>query len=417
MFRAACTIVSLNYLHYARTLCNSFLRFHPDCKFYILLVDRLPQTVALGDENFELVLVEDLDIADFESVAFKYDILELNTNVKATFLKSLLARGVEQLIYFDPDIRLFQKADEIYDLLDKYSIVLTPHCTSPTPVQDRELEQSFLSLGVFNLGFIAVSSSPETDAFLNWWSQRCLSMGFCEARTGLFVDQKWANLIPCLFDNVHILKHNGCNVAYWNLFERKISTSDDGDLIVNGTDPLIFFHFSGADAQASEAVSKKAARHLTLASRPDLQSIFDLYKRELLENQRLGIERAKYAFGEFSNGIQISTLARRVYATRSHNAKPGDHPFDSKGPFYHFAVKNRLIGQADSSQKYDSRHYAKSDRRLKILHATFKALLYFLGNDRYTLLLKYLSYFSVLRNQDVLFSRESPAFVQDRIES
>jgi hypothetical protein len=403
MVRAACTIVSLNYLAYAKTLCDSFLHFHPDCKFYVLLVDRLPTQFNLSSERFELIPVEDLAIPDFESVAFKYDILELNTNVKPAFLKYLLARGIEQLIYFDPDIRLFQGVELIFDLLHEHSILLTPHCVSPTPDEDRELEQSFLSLGVFNLGFVAVNSSAESLAFLDWWSERCLSLGFCEARTGLFVDQKWANLVPCLFDHVYILKHKGFNVAYWNLFERKISASESGKFFVNGNDPLVFFHFSGVDWEASDIVSRKAAAHVTLTCRPDLKPLIDLYKGELLANQQPGTGNAKYSFGEFSNGVQISTLARRVYASIQQREHVEGNPFDSSGPFYQFARKHRLIGQSDSSQKYDSRHYPKSDRRLRFIHGTFKALLRLLGNDRYSLLLKYLSHFSVLRNQDVLF--------------
>src|SRR4051812_2497856 len=107
MTRAGCTIASLNYLPYARTCCDSYLRFHPDDKFYILLVDRVPPDFELRGERFEIVPVEDLGIENFESIAFKYDILELNTNVKATFLKNLLGRSISKLIYFDPDIRLF----------------------------------------------------------------------------------------------------------------------------------------------------------------------------------------------------------------------------------------------------------------------------------------------------------------------
>src|SRR6266536_1239552 len=131
MIRAACTIVSANYLAYARTLCDSFLQFHPEHKFYVLLVDRLPDGVDARKENFELLLVEELGIPNFLSVAFQYDILELNTNVKPTFLKTLLDRGVDQLIYFDPDILICGKVDPIFELLNSHGIVLTPHCMRP----------------------------------------------------------------------------------------------------------------------------------------------------------------------------------------------------------------------------------------------------------------------------------------------
>jgi hypothetical protein len=176
MTRAACTIVSSNYLPYARTLCDSFLAFHPNDDFYVLLVDRLPENLDLSKERFKLVLVEELEIPNFNSVAFKYGIVELNTNVKPTFLKRLLSLSVDQLIYFDPDIFICSAVDPIYETLTKFGIVLTPHCTSPNE-EDPYAEVMLLVNGVFNLGFIAVSRTEEAERFLTWWEHRCLTYG------------------------------------------------------------------------------------------------------------------------------------------------------------------------------------------------------------------------------------------------
>ena len=168
MIRAACTIVSLNYLPYARTLCDSFLSFHPNDKFYVLLVDKLPTGTELSGEKFQTILVEDLGIPDFDSIAFKFGILELNTNVKPTFLKRLFSLGAQQVIYFDPDILVCAALDPVYKALNESAIVLTPHCTAPNEGSPHG-EVLLLIAGVFNLGFIALSSSQESDRFLDWW--------------------------------------------------------------------------------------------------------------------------------------------------------------------------------------------------------------------------------------------------------
>lgn len=405
MTRAACTIVSLNYLPYARVLCESFVRFHPDCKFYVLLVDRLPLDFVVSGEQFDLVLVEDLRIPDFESVAFKYDILELNTNVKPTFLKSLLALGIDQLIYLDPDICVYNDVGFIFELVETFPIVLTPHCTSPTPESDRNLEQAFLLLGVFNLGFLAVSADAEAVDFLSWWEQRCLSSGFAEQSTGLFVDQKWANLVPCLFSNVHILKHCGCNVAYWNLFERQISSSDTG-YIVNGTQPLVFFHFSGIDTRQSEKISTRGSSRSTLAERPDLTALFENYKQSLRTHRLPDSVTADYAFGAFSNGMFIPRLARRIYASVLENRNSASDPFNSEGDFYKFAQKAHLLHSLSKDNRSKESSYNKSDFRFKVLHRIFRVFLRVLGIERYIALLGYFSYLSVLRNQIILFEAE-----------
>src|ERR1700753_1322760 len=131
MKRAACTIISLNYLAYARTLCDSYLAFHPADQFFVLLVDRVPEDFEPSREPFQLMLVEDLGIANFSSVAFKFGLVELNTNVKPTFMKRLLNQGFDRLVFFDPDILICAPVDPIYEALNTSSIVLTPHCNSP----------------------------------------------------------------------------------------------------------------------------------------------------------------------------------------------------------------------------------------------------------------------------------------------
>ncbi len=61
------------------------------------------------------------------STAFKYDILELNTNVKPSFLRYLLNSGIEELVYLDPDIFVYKELTPIFDALSHSAIVLTPH--------------------------------------------------------------------------------------------------------------------------------------------------------------------------------------------------------------------------------------------------------------------------------------------------
>jgi len=399
MNRAGCTIISLNYLAYARTLCESFLRFHPDSKFYVLVVDRVPLDVDLTAEKFDIVLVEDLGIPDFSSVAFKYDILELNTNVKPTFLKRLLSFGIEEIVYLDPDICIYNSLEPIFTELETHSLALTPHTLSPYPDHGRS-ELILLSSGIFNLGFIAVKKCVQSDSFLEWWEDRCLHLAFNEQRSGLFVDQKWANLAPCFFSAVAILRNEGCNMAYWNLHERSLSRMEM-KWRVNTDTPLVFFHFSGIAVDGGDRISKYSEA-FDLKSRPDLREIFEDYRARLIANGIRQSWAGKYAFASFDNGQYISRLARSVYAS-SLGAYSNENPFNHTSRFYSEAKRAGLLSDGDSSNSYTSKNYEKSDRRLRILHAMCRIALRMMGADRYTLLMKYLSYISILRNQkDVL---------------
>jgi hypothetical protein len=399
MIRAACTIVSLNYLPYARTLCDSFLEFHPDCKFYVLLVDRLPEGLDISSEKFETVWVEDLDIPDFESVAFKYDILELNTNVKPTFLKRLLSWGVDQVIYFDPDILICSVLEPIYATLTTSGIVLTPHCTSPNE-EGPYGEILLLGAGVFNLGFIAVSKTVEAERFLTWWERRCLTLGYAERWAGLFVDQKWINLVPCYFDSVLVLKHPGCNVAYWNLHERVLERTPTS-WVVNGKEPLIFFHFSGISVDGGSRISKHTDQ-FDLESRPDLAEVFADYRERLVAHGIRVISRYPYAFGYFDNGTLVNKLQRAAFACNLERFC-STNPFNSEGPFYQWASRRHLQSRRDSIGDYGRKAYSPADIRVRIVNSTMRLALRVLGADRYTVLMKYLEYASLLRNQKDIF--------------
>jgi hypothetical protein len=401
--RAACTIVSRNYLHFARTLFDSFHALHPNYEFYVLVVDRPSAGCHPAAEPFHVVWVEDLGIRNFSSVAFKYDILELNTNVKPTFLSYLLSKGINELIYFDPDIYMFDGMDFVFDLLSTHPIILTPHSLSPTPVSERFLEQQFLSLGVFNLGFIAVASCAETARFLSWWEERCLSLAFAEARTGLYVDQKWITIASCFFEGILILKHPGCNVAYWNIFERRITRIAD-HYMVNDRHPLVFYHFSGFNLDNPYVISEKLKSTITVKDRPDLAGLYELYRSTLITNAIALDPAGLYSYSSFNNGVPISGLARRVYAAMLDLGEMSatEDPFDAHGVFYSFARKKRLLSSA-SQPSVGALSY-KDDKRVRYLHAAFRLALRILGEARYTLLLRYLSYISIQRNQTPIIS-------------
>ncbi len=48
-----------------------------------------------------------------------------------------------------------------------------------------------------------------------------------------FTDQRWCDLVPSLFDRVHIERDPGYNVASWNLSTRRIQILATGNIVVN----------------------------------------------------------------------------------------------------------------------------------------------------------------------------------------
>ena len=68
------------------------------------------------------------------------------------------------------------------------------------------------------------------------------------------------DLAPGMFRDVHLLTHEGYNVAYWNLPHRSVSRNGDRGCTVNGV-PLVFFHFSGVDPREPESLSRHQNRY------------------------------------------------------------------------------------------------------------------------------------------------------------
>jgi len=85
---AACTIVSRNYAAYARTLQESLRQSNPEIDFHVLVVDRKDPVFEATAGFDRMVWVEDLGIPDFQRLAFQFDILELNTDVKPFMLQA-----------------------------------------------------------------------------------------------------------------------------------------------------------------------------------------------------------------------------------------------------------------------------------------------------------------------------------------
>jgi len=282
----AYTICSVNYLAQARTLGDSLKSTNPEILFVIALVDKLAGIQF--DESFvpayPMIEIDKIGIRDLEEIAVRYDITELNTAVKPFCFTYFFQHYPEarNVIYFDPDIIVFQPLTELLATLSQYQAVLTPHIN--TPIEDRLIpnELHHLNTGIYNLGFVAFRRSVENTAFIKWWEEKLRYECLIDLCNGLFVDQNWMNFLPVFVPNVYLERNPGYNAAYWNLHERQFSRLGDVQY-VNADNPLIFFHFSGYDPARPEVLSKYQDRFV-LAERPDVTPLFQLYCDSLLAN-------------------------------------------------------------------------------------------------------------------------------------
>ncbi|MFX1237850.1 MAG: hypothetical protein ACFE8P_09040, partial [Promethearchaeota archaeon] len=318
-----CTVSSKARLAHVNVLAESLTTHHPGAQFFCLLVDNIEKFLNKLSlkKNIELIEAPTLNnVPDFAELFFKYNAFEATTALKPYFCEHLFETyKMKKLIYLDSDIYVTAKMDELDDLLEKYSVILTPHITRQLPLDGfQPNEITFLKAGVFNTGFIGLSDVPEALDFLSWWKKRLWLFGISSIAEGLFVDQKWIDLVPSLFDKVYILKNPGYNVGHWNLHEREFSCTGE-KILVNGK-LLKFFHFSGFDLNDIEAISKYQSRY-KLTNFPELRALFELYKKLLVENGYKTVYKWPYSYNFYDNGSKIPDQARRFYWSLGDNAK------------------------------------------------------------------------------------------------
>jgi len=305
----ACTIIARNYLPYARVLAESFSEHHPNARFTTLILDGAGDL----DEPFELLSPYEIGIEpdELHRMAMIYDLKELATAVKPWLLRTLLDSGAGAVAYFDPDIAIYRPLDDIGELAREHSIVLTPHTTAPIPDDGCLPDYSMIMhAGIYNLGFIAVSESAIP--FLEWWSDRLSRNCLVALDRALFVDQRWVDLVPALFEH-HILRDPGCNVAYWNLHEREVDRTGD-DYEVNGK-PLRFFHFSGYKPDTPHVLSHHAGTkpRILLSQSPDLARLCEEYGRRVLAHGYRRDQEAAYRYDQLPGGIAVDSRMRRLF--------------------------------------------------------------------------------------------------------
>ncbi|GGZ12807.1 hypothetical protein GCM10007049_00630 [Echinicola pacifica] len=279
------TLCSNNYLAHARILGES-LRVHaPDCQFYIGLVDEWDVAIDYNSLNAEVIKYDTIG-RDFTSMLSRYNIIEFNTAVKPYFIDYFFQRfGKDTMVYYiDPDIKVYHDLGYLHEQLGQFDIILTPNLTVlPSKVERGELAS--LRHGVFNLGFIGLRYSEETMKFIDWWCIRLESHCKIDKPRGIFVDQKWVDLAPLFFDSIGLLKHQGCNMAWWNFSERNLLQLNGKFYVNNSAQDLIFFHFSGFKPKSTNATVRMNDDSFTLKDEAVLNSLFQSYSEELIENE------------------------------------------------------------------------------------------------------------------------------------
>jgi glycosyltransferase involved in cell wall biosynthesis len=339
------TICSNNYVSMASILLAGAKRFHSDATIYLCLADAPLPNEGFYPDGCIVVPIEDLEIPDLRSFAFRYDIMELNTAVKPFMFQYLLRMGHDTVLYFDPDIQIFSRLDQILEPLQAdVSIVLTPHLCAPAEGDAFPNDIGIMRAGIYNLGFLGLRACPEAESILAWWAQKLQYQCINAPDAGIFVDQKFIDLVPGFADKARILRDPTLNVAYWNLEQRTLTCEAD-TWKVDGR-PLGFYHYSGFDPAKMDRLSKYTEAFQGNAISAALSRLLEQYAAQLRANNHGRLPAGLYAYGYFASGTPIPRIVRKMFRDR-HIIWFGD-PFETYESYLHAPIPGQWAGSSSA---------------------------------------------------------------------
>lgn len=351
------TSITANYIPKAKVLAKSLKQYNPNYKFHLMLCDEVPKIVKLDDFFDSVIIPEQLNIPNLSSWLFKHTVVEMCTGVKGlAFQRIFNDYDADIIFYFDPDMVIFSDLSDLVSKLEHHSILLTPHLTQPENKNEGILDNEICALqhGIYNLGFLGIKNSKEGLACINWWSKRLLDFCFDDKSNGIFTDQRWADLIPAFFEDHFILRSPKYNVATWNLSNRVATGSLEKGIYINGN-PLSFFHFSGFDSGAQEAMLNKYGTHS-----PVLFELRDWYIQqcEMMGQDYLGKVPCLYSI--FTNGKPILNEYRLLYRYRLDLQESFPNPYDCHSNSYYRWITDNLDALNTLKNASQNQNYSES---------------------------------------------------------
>lgn len=295
------TIIAKNYYPQAAIFAESYKKYHPDHDIFVFYVDNY----CIHSSNFRSVPIKKVNnIKKLSKLSFKYNITEFSTAVKPyIFLWLFKNQKASKILYFDPDICFYKRADKIVNELDKHDCIIIPHRTKPTNDKKKPNEWDFMGCGYYNLGFVGFRNSIKSKIFIKWWSEKLDNYAYSDIRNLMFTDQKWMDFAPCFLDT-YILRDRGYDVAYWNLHEY---------LNTVPIDQLYFFHFSGFVPERN--ILSKHQNRFSLDNIQEYKKLFNNYSKKIAyySNRHKSLQNYVYPFDKFSNDVKITQQIREIY--------------------------------------------------------------------------------------------------------
>lgn len=251
MKHVSCTLFDHRYMSRGLAMIRSLRRVVPDAQVWVLCLDdaTLDMFHQIAEPGVHAIALAEFEAGDPELMKAKADgrsLIEYYFSAKPSLITHVMraAPEAEYVTYMDSDLWFFADPAPMFAEANGASVLLTPH---RFPETAREGER----FGRFNAGWISFRRSAEGLAAVQWWRTRCLEWCFdwADEANDRFADQRYLDQMARTFTGVQPVRQKGANLAPWNVGSCRLGLRD-GAIIIDGIEPLLFFHVHGLRAVA-----------------------------------------------------------------------------------------------------------------------------------------------------------------------
>jgi hypothetical protein len=276
---AYCTYFDSAYVPRGRVLIETLRRQGDDNPVHVLALDdaAFVEVSSWSDLGVCVLTLSELEEKFPQLIAARADRSRMEYVFTLTpWLTSWTMGEVAEgswVTYLDADMAFFSSTSPIYEGLADASVGIVEHRFTWEQAWRRKY-------GRYNVAWVGFRNDDAGRGCLQWWADQCLDWCRDEVDNGRFADQGYLDRFPELFSGVKTIELPGADVAPWNLRRHHVSSSPNGDVLIDGQ-PLIFFHFHGLRIEGTRFHFKHVP-YLAKTTRAIRDSVYRPYCEALL---------------------------------------------------------------------------------------------------------------------------------------
>ena len=242
-----CTLFDSFYLSRGLAMYDSLYDHSSDFHLYIFAFDDLTYEILinLNLKKVTVVSLKEFETAELKEVKKDRSKAEYCWTCTPSVISYIFKNSdVADCTYIDSDLFFFSDPSILISELDQHkkNVLVTEHRFSYLP---RLYEEK--RAGRFCVQFLTFRNEESSMKILEKWRKQCIDWCYARYEDGKFGDQKYLDEWPLLYDNIHILQHQGGGIAPWNLQQYRFFNEEKsikGKVKKTGSEfDVVFFHF------------------------------------------------------------------------------------------------------------------------------------------------------------------------------